>query len=63
MTIHNFEKIMRKCGLEVLIHERYFIRPSHEIRYGVKMRLLNWLKIPIFEEVFVSGCTFILKKV
>ena len=63
MTIHNFKKLVEKCGLKICYHERYLVRPSHEIRYGVKLRKLNWMKIPIFEEVFISGCTFILKKV
>ena len=48
-------------GLEICYDERYFIRPSHEIRYGLKMRKVNWMKIPILEEIMVSGCTFILK--
>ena len=62
MTISGFKRLMNKCGLEICFHERYFVRPSHEIRYGVKMRKLNSLKLPIFEEIFVSGCTYIMKK-
>ena len=61
MTIQNFRKLVAICGLEICYHERYFFRPSHEIRYDVKMRKLNWLNIPVLEEIFVSGCTFILK--
>tara|TARA_S200000501_G_scaffold377212_1_gene434726 strand:- start:6194 stop:6979 length:786 start_codon:yes stop_codon:yes gene_type:complete len=62
MTISRFKNLMLECGLEICYHEQYFVRPSHEIRYDVKMRKINWLNIPILKEIFVSGCTFILKK-
>ena len=61
MTINNFIKLIEYCGFEICFNERYFIRPSHEIRYGLKMRKVNWMKILILEEIIVSGCTFILK--
>ena len=61
MTIFNFKKLIKNCGLKICFEEKYFIRPSHEIRYGIKMIKANWMNIPILEEVFVSGCTFILK--
>ena len=63
MTINDFNKLMKNCDLEICFHERYFIRPSHEIRYGIKMKKLNWFKLPILEEIFVSGCTFVVRKV
>ena len=63
MTILGFKNLITECGLEICFEERYLVRPSHEIRYGVKTRKLDWLQIPILEEFFVSGCTFILKKI
>lgn len=63
MTINNFKKLVKKCGLDICYHERYLVRPSHEIRYGIKLRKLNWMKFLFLEDIFISGCTFILKKV
>ena len=61
MTINNFIKLIEFCGLEICFDERYIIRPSHEIRYGLKIIKANWMRIPILEEIMVSGCTYILK--
>ena len=61
MTIRNFRRLIDQCGFEICFDERYIIRPSHEIRYGIKMKKANWLRVPLLEEVLISGCTFILK--
>ncbi|MBC8197421.1 MAG: class I SAM-dependent methyltransferase [Candidatus Marinimicrobia bacterium] len=62
MTIRNFKKLIESSDLEICNSERYFIRPSHEIRYGIKTKFANWMRIPIIEEMVISGCTFILKQ-
>ena len=41
MTINNFIKLIEYCEFEICFNERYFIRPSHEIRYGLKMKKIT----------------------
>jgi 2-polyprenyl-3-methyl-5-hydroxy-6-metoxy-1,4-benzoquinol methylase len=62
MTFHHFKRMIEVSGFEICFSERYFIRPSHEIRYGIKTKFANWMKVPILEEMVILGCTFILKR-
>ena len=62
MTIGGFENLIEQCGLKICFKENYLIRPSHQIRYGLKMKKLNWFKVPLLKEIIISGCTYIIKK-
>ena len=62
MTINHFTNLIFELGLEILNNEKYFVRPSHEIRYGLKMRKIKKLDISILNEFLISGCTYLLKK-
>ena len=61
MTIIHFTNLIFELGFEILNSEKYFVRPSHEIRYGLKMRKINKLDISILNEILVSGCTYLLR--
>ena len=62
MKINKFLKIIKKLQLKVTYEEFYFIRPSHELRYGFKVIRTFLGKVPIIRELFVTGTVFILKK-
>ena len=62
MTIRQFNHLINESGFIIKNHEKYLIRPSHEIRYGIKMRKANLTDLPILREGLVTGCTFILSK-
>ena len=60
-TIYNFKRIVKKVNLKIH-RERYFsIRPSHEIRYGIKTFRSPFGKIPLIREISVLGTCYILK--
>ena len=61
MTIIHFTNLIFELGFEILNSEKYFVRPSHEIRYGLKMRKINKLDITILNEFLISGCTYLLR--
>ena len=60
MTMRHFEKLMRQTGMEILHEKHYFIRPSHELRYGWKTRSAWFGRIPLVREVLVSGATVLV---
>ena len=47
MTINHFTDLIFELGFEILNSEKYLVRPSHEIRYGLKMRKIKKLDISI----------------
>ena len=52
---------LQKANLKIY-KERYFsIRPSHEIRYGIKTLRSPFGKIPLIREISVLGTCYILK--
>jgi len=61
MTINHFTNLIFELGFEILNSEKYFVRPSHEIRYGLKMRKIKKLDISILNEFLISGCTYLLR--
>ena len=61
MTIFAFKKILKQVGLEIY-RKRYFsIRPSHEIRYGIKTLKSPFGCFPLVREFLVLGTCYILK--
>ena len=47
MTINHFTNLIFELEFENLQSEKYLVRPSHEIRYGLKMRNIKKLDISI----------------
>ena len=62
MTIRKFVKMIKKLDYIVKYQKYYFIRPSHELRYGMKTKISYFGKIPLIRELFVTGTVFVLKK-
>ena len=62
-TISSFLSLINRQGYQAL-HSKYFhIRPSHEIRYGLKTiesKIIS--KIPIIRELLVSGTVYLIKR-
>ena len=54
--------IKKKC--DILQKKFFHIRPSHQIRYGLKTieSKLTW-RIPIIRELLISGTVFLIKKI
>ena len=50
MTINRLNLIIKQVGLKIFDEEFFFIRPSHEIRYGWKTKKSNLGKIPFLKE-------------
>ena len=62
-TISMFYKLINSNDYSILNEKFFHIRPSHEIRYGLKTiesRLL-W-HIPIIRELLITGTVFLIKK-
>jgi 2-polyprenyl-3-methyl-5-hydroxy-6-metoxy-1,4-benzoquinol methylase len=59
MTMRHFKQLARKTGMTILHEKHYFVRPSHEIRYGVKTRGAWFGKMPVLREILVSGATIL----
>ena len=61
MTIRGFKKLLKYSNL-IIAKKRYFsIRPSHEIRYGVKSFRSPLGVFPIIREFFILGTCYIIK--
>ena len=61
MTIKNFEKIIKKLNLNIIKTKFFYSRPSHEIRYNFKTRIVNHQPIPILKEFYILGTTYLIK--
>ena len=60
MTICSFNQLISELGLSIEKEEYFFIRPSHEIRYGWKMRKFPRKPIKGFRELAVLGTCYLL---
>jgi len=62
-TIYSFHRLVNRKKYSIT-HKKFFhIRPSHEIRYGLKTMESNIIsKIPVIRELFVTGTIFLIKK-
>jgi len=60
MTLRHFKRLVIKNGLKILREKHYFVRPSHEIRYGWKTRAAWFGKVPVLQEMLVAGATVLL---
>jgi len=60
MTLRHFKKLVGKMGMKIFREKHYFVRPSHEIRYGWKTRAAWFGKVPVLQEMLVAGATVLL---
>ena len=58
MTLRHFNKILREQKYAIANEKYYLIRPSHELRYGWKLRESRLARIPILKEIFILGSVF-----
>lgn len=58
MTLRNYRKMVRQLNYAIANEKYYLIRPSHELRYGWKLRESRLAKIPILREIFILGTVF-----
>ena len=62
-TISMFYRLMGQNFYNIIDEEFFYVRPSHEIRYGIKTiksRVLQ--RIPLIREVFITGTIFLIKR-
>jgi hypothetical protein len=63
MRISLFYRLIRKFNYKVVAQKFFYIRPSHELRYGFKTKESNFLyNIPIVRELLITGTAFLLNK-
>ncbi len=60
MPIYRFKRLTKELNLVPRLQVFHLVRPSHEIRYGMKTRLSPFAPIPLLNEVLVSGCAYLL---
>ena len=61
MSISNFKKILKNTNLKIINDTYFTIRPSHEIRYGLKTIKSPLGHFPLLREFLILGTCFILK--
>jgi SAM-dependent methyltransferase len=59
MTIRHFRKLANTLGISILEERFYLVRPSHEIRYGWRSRVLTTRGKSIIDEIRVLGTAFL----
>ena len=60
MTIHAFNQLINEIGLTISKEEYFLIRPSHEIRYGWKMKKFNKKPLKGLRELITLGTCYLL---
>jgi len=58
MTLRRFKQMVGKLKYSIENEKYYLIRPSHELRYGWKLRESKLARIPILRELFILGAAF-----
>lgn len=61
-TIGMFYRLMSQNCYKILDKEFFYVRPSHEIRYGIKtIRSRVVQHIPLIREILITGTIFLIK--
>ena len=60
MTIRAFNRLILEIGLTIQEEEYFFVRPSHEIRYGWKMRKFTNKPLIGIRELATLGVSYLL---
>lgn len=58
MTLGQFQKMVDTLSYTIEHEKYYLIRPSHELRYGWKLRESRLAQLPLIREIFVLGTVF-----
>jgi SAM-dependent methyltransferase len=58
MTLRRFKKMVGQLDYNIDEEKYYLVRPSHELRYGWKLRESRLGGIPLIREVFILGSVF-----
>ncbi len=58
MTLRRFKKMVRQLNYPIDQEKYYLVRPSHELRYGWKLRESRLANIPLLREIFILGSVF-----
>lgn len=58
MTLRGFKRMVKKLNYPIENEKYYLIRPSHELRYGWKLRESRLARIPLLREMFILGSVF-----
>lgn len=58
MTLGKFKKIVKELNYTIENDKYYLIRPSHELRYGWRLRESNLSRVPLLREIFILGSVF-----
>lgn len=61
ISIHRFEKILKKTKFIFVQRNLYLVRPCFDFRYGIKKRKNIFESIPIFKEFFTLGALYVLE--
>jgi len=62
LSLHQFERLARALGFQIVRHKFYLLRPSFKLRYGwpvLEARLIGML--PGLREIAVTGAFYLLK--
>ena len=62
MKINAFLNLVYRSNLTIHYKKYFLIRPSHQLRYGLRVINSYFGGIPIIREIFTTGTIFILKK-
>ena len=61
-TISMFYRLMTQNYYKILDKEFFYVRPSHEIRYGIKTIKSRIVQhIPLLREILITGTIFLIK--
>lgn len=58
MTIGRFKRMVRRLQFSIQNEKYFFIRPSHELRYGWPLKESNLSRVPILKEILILGTVF-----
>lgn len=58
MTISRFKRMVKKLNYFIENEKYFLIRPSHELRYGWKLRESHLSGIPVLREIFILGTVY-----
>ena len=61
-TIDSFYNLIEEEQYRVISKEFFHIRPSHQIRYGIKPLKSNLIyHVPVLRELLITGTTFLMR--
>ena len=62
ISITGMKKIVKKTGLNIKKQSSWFIRPAYKFRFGIPKLRNPFSFLPIFNEIFSNGVSFLMIK-